>query len=522
MPLSLGDLIRLLEARGMLRTLLAAPGTSTALPEVRGVQHDSREVEADDLFVAMSGENFDGHDFAAQAVARGAVAVVAERALPRLGVPQLLVPATRPALALAAAWVNGFPSLDLGVVGITGTDGKTTTAYLVRSMLDACGLPAGLISTVEVVVGGTSTGYSGHTTPEATVVQADLARMVAAGDRFAVVESTSHGLALDRVAEIAYDVAVLTNVTHEHLDLHGTHEAYRAAKRRLFEWLGAGPQNPDKGHGKTAVINGEDRWADEFLAAARGAGARVLTYAADAGAAADIRASAVRETADGLAIRVHTPRWEDTVSLQLIGHFNVYNALAAIGVGEALDLDPEMMRRGLAALASVRGRMQRIDAGQDFAVFVDFAHTPGALAAALDALAPLAAARGGGLISVFGSPGARDTEKRPMMGRAAGERSRIVVLTDDDPRDEDRLQILEQIAPGAEEAGRRRDHDLFLIPDRAAAIRRAMELARPSDVVLLAGKGHEPSLATADGPVPWDEASVARSALAALGYGDAG
>ena len=514
---SLGDLVREVEARGMLRTLLGAGATSAAT-QVSGVQFDSRQVSAGDLFVAVPGAERDGHDFCVAAVEGGAVAIIAERAVARVGVPQLLVRSTRSALALAAAWLNDFPSHRLGVVGITGTDGKTTTTYLVRAMLAACGLPAGLISTIEVISGGASAGYTGHTTPEAPAVQADLRAMVDAGDRFAVLETTSHGLALERVAEVAYDVAVLTNITHEHLDLHGTYERYVAAKRSLFSRLEVGPGNPDKGWGKHAVINAHDAEAASFAAAARAAGAQVLTYATDPGANADIVATQVVDRGRGLALRVRTGRWEDALQINLAGSFNAFNALAAIGVGEALALDPAQMRRGLASVTHVTGRMQPIDAGQPFGVFVDFAHTPGALAAALDSLAPIAAARGGGLISLFGSPGARDIAKRPMMGRAAGERSRIVVVTADDPRSEDPLKIAQEIAAGAEAAGRRRDHDLFLIPDRREAIRRALELARPADIVLLAGKGHESTLAAADGPIPWDEAAIARAALAELGY----
>jgi UDP-N-acetylmuramoyl-L-alanyl-D-glutamate--2,6-diaminopimelate ligase len=516
----LGDLIRQLEARGMLRTLLAAPAVSSAAPEVRGISFDSRVAAAGDVFVAVSGRLADGHEFAAQAVERGAVAVIGERALPRLGVPQLLVPAARPALALAAAWFYGFPSHRLGVVGVTGTDGKTTTAHLIRSMLAESGLPAGLISTVDVVIGGVSRGDTGHiTTPDAVATQRELAAMLAAGDRFAVVESTSHGLALDRVAEVAFDVGVLTNVTHEHLELHGTHAEYRRAKQRLFEWLAAGAQNPDKGWPKSAVINRDDRWADEFIATAHSSGARVLTYSTDPGTQADVLATGVHESPSSLTITARTARWEAQVALSLIGPFNVYNALAAIGVGEVLGLDPELMRRGLAATAPVAGRMERIDQGQDFHVFVDFAHTPAGLAAALDALAPLAAASGGGLISVFGSAGERDTAKRPMMGRVAGERSRLVVLTEEDARGEDVDAILDEMARGAEETGHRRGHDLLLIADRRQAIARALELARAGDVVLLAGKGHEQTMVRAGGTLAWDEAAVARDALAALGYG---
>jgi UDP-N-acetylmuramoyl-L-alanyl-D-glutamate--2,6-diaminopimelate ligase len=515
----LGDLIRQLEGRGLLRSVLSPGAGAAADLGVRGVSFHSATVEPGHVFVAVPGGRHDGHDFAAQAVADGAVAVIGERALPRLGVPQVLVPAARPALALAAAWWHGFPSRRLGVVGVTGTDGKTTTCHLLRAMLDACDLQAGLISTVEVVVGGASLGDTGHTTPDAVTVQADLARMLAAGDRFAVVESTSHGLALDRVAQVAFDVGVLTNITHEHLDLHGTPEAYRAAKRRLFEWLAVAPDNPAKGWPKSAVINREDAAADEFIAASRASGANVVTYAADASAEADVRATAVQDDARGLSIRVATRRWADVLRLRLPGRFNVYNALAAIAVGEALDLEPQSMRRGLEGVSGVPGRMQMIEMGQPFTVIVDFAHTPGALAASLDALAPLAAARGGGVISLFGSPGDRDIEKRPLMGRVAGERCRMVVLTDDDPRSEDRMGILEQIAEGAEEAGRRRGHDLLLVPDRGEAIGQALAAARPADIVLLAGKGHERSLASAAGPVPWDEAAIARAALEKLGYG---
>ena len=500
---SLGDLVRELESRGMLRTVLAAPGTPVATVSVSGVAFDSRAVNEGDLFVAVPGEISDGHDFAAAAAAQGAVAIVAERAVAGVDVPQVLVGSARSALAVAAAWANGFPSHDLAVVGITGTDGKTTTSYLVRGMLVECGLPAGLVTTIEVIIGGQSLGYTGHTTPEAPVIQADLRRMVDAGDRVAVVETTSHGLALERVAEIAYDIAVFTNLTHEHLDLHGTYEAYVGAKRSLFERLEVSATNPRN---------------PEMAAAARAAGARVLTYAVDPDAEADIVATSVHDDGRTLRLHVRTQRWDDELHIALPGRFNAFNALAAIGVGELLELDPAAMRRGLGAVRAVSGRMELIDEGQPFDVFVDFAHTPGALAAALDALGPVAAARGGSLISLFGSPGARDIAKRPMMGRAAGERSRIVVLTDDDPRDDDEMSVLEEIAVGAEDAGKRREHDLFLIPDRATAIRRALELARPADIVLLAGKGHEPTIALRGGPTPWNEAAVARQALNELGY----
>ena len=515
--LALGELIRLLEGRGLLRSVLPVPGDQPAAVQVRDVTLDSRTTGPGSLFVAVRGERADGHDFVVQAVARGAVAVLAEHATPLLGVPQLLVPAARPALALAAAALHRFPSHRLGIVGVTGTDGKTTTCFLLRSVLQASGLPTGLLGTIETMAGGKVIDRGRQTTPEAPELQAALAAMLGAGDRFAVVESTSHGLAQERVGEVAYDVAVLTNLTHEHLEFHRTPEAYRAAKRRLFEWLAAGPANPQKPWGKWAVLNLDDPVAPEFQAAARAVGARALTYGT--AAAADVRATRIEEDAGGLSIEIRTPRWQGPVRLRLAGRFNAHNALAAATVGEALHLSPETVREGLEALEGVPGRMQRIDAGQPFTVIVDYAHTADSLAKLLDNLAPLAAAGGGGLISVFGSAGERDTLKRPMMGRVAAERCRLIVLTDEDPRGEDRVSILEQIAAGAEQVGRRRGQDLVIVPDRQEAIAAAFEQARAGDVVVLCGKGHEQTIEMADGVLPWDEAQAALRALASLGYG---
>jgi UDP-N-acetylmuramoyl-L-alanyl-D-glutamate--2,6-diaminopimelate ligase len=515
---TLAELVGRLESRDVLRSVLTG-GVPLAGIEVLGITHDSRRVAPGSVFVAIQGDHHDGHDHVPAAVAAGAVGLVLERAVPTPGVPQVLVAAPRRALAVCAAWFEGDPSHRLGVVGITGTDGKTTTAYLVRSMLEAAGLPTGMLGTIDVLAGGQSLGNPGRaTTPEAPELQAHLRQMVDAGDRWAVVESTSHGLAQDRVAEVAYDVAVHTNVTHEHLEFHRTPEAYRAAKRRLFERLAVGPANPDKGFGKHAVVNLDDPHAGIFVEAAAEAGATLHGYGADPGGTATIRVVSIRER-DGLDLTIRTPRWEDRVHVRLAGRFNVHNTLAAIGVGEALELDPGAMRAGLEALERVPGRMEAVDLGQPFTVLVDYAHTPDALAKALDALAPLAAAGDGRLICVFGSAGDRDVAKRPMMGRVAGERCRLVVVTDEDPRSEDRMSILEQIAAGAERAGRKRGRDLLLIPDRATAIHEAIAEARPGDVVVLAGKGHERSIETADGPVPWDEAGAARAAILDRGFG---
>jgi UDP-N-acetylmuramoyl-L-alanyl-D-glutamate--2,6-diaminopimelate ligase len=513
---SMGELVRLLEERGLLRGI-PTTGTLIAATTVEEVVLDSRVAGPGSLFVAIPGARADGHDHAPAAVASGAVAIIAERAVAGVAVPQLLVDDARAALALAAAWRHGFPSRSMTVFGVTGTDGKTSTSFMLRAMLEACDRPTGLLSTVTVIAGGEVIGGSRATTPEAPVLQAALAAMRDAGDRCAVVESTSHGLAQQRVGEVAYDVAVLTNLSHEHLEFHGTFEAYRAAKRSLFERLAVSDANPDKGLGKWAVVNVDDAVAAEYAAAARDAGATVIGYGA--GDAAEVRLTRVAETAGGLLVGLETPRWSGELGLRMAGRFNAHNALAAIAVGEALQLDPVDMREGLEGLAGVPGRMQRIEAGQPFSVIVDYAHTPDSLAKVLDNLAPAAAAGGGGLVCLFGSAGERDTLKRPMMGRVAGERCRLVVLTDEDPRGEDRMKILREIAAGAEAAGRREGHDLRLVPDRREAIRHAFEAARPADVVVLCGKGHESTIETADGALDWDEAAMARELLGELGYG---
>jgi UDP-N-acetylmuramoyl-L-alanyl-D-glutamate--2,6-diaminopimelate ligase len=527
---SIAELATLLEDRGNLLAIVppspatpADPRASAGPSAVPGplagisvgqVEYDSRRVRPGSLFVAVRGARTDGHAFVPAAIASGAAAIVAERPLEGLPVPQLIVRATRPALATAAAWLAGFPARKLGIVGITGTDGKTTTGFLVRAVLEAAGLPSGMSGTVATIAGSVPFGGpSRATTPEAPELQAALAAMVDAGDRFAVVESTSHGLALDRVGEIAYDVAVLTNLTHEHLEFHRTHEAYRAAKLRLFEALARGDRNPEKGWGKTGIVNADDRWAGEFVDATRGAGARLLTYGRTGDA--DIRLLDVRQDPTELRVEVAAPRWRGVVRLRLAGTFNAYNALAAIAVGEALGLDPEAVRRGLESVGRVPGRMERVPTTLPIAVILDYAHTPNALRLVLDDLGPVARASGGGLVAVFGSAGERDVVKRSVMGRVAGERCRLVIVTDADPRGEDRDAILEQIAAGAEEAGRKRGLDLLVVPDRARAIASALEHSLPGDVVVLAGKGHESTIEMSDGPHAWDERAVAEAAIAA-------
>jgi UDP-N-acetylmuramoyl-L-alanyl-D-glutamate--2,6-diaminopimelate ligase len=520
-PKLLGGLVDRLAAEGRLRGArldgkAIAPTALASIP-VRGVTHDSRGVGPGSLFAAVPGAHVDGHDFADAAVRAEAAALLVERPLD-IDVAQVVVAASQPALASAAAWWYGDPSHELGVVGITGTDGKTTTSFLAVAALEAAGLAPGLVSTVATQIGSDREDNAEHaTTPEAPALQATLRAMAAAGNRVAVVETTSHGLALERVGGIVYDAAILTNVTHEHLEFHGTWERYRAAKLSLFERL-AGPEKLAGGRPwpRVAIVNLDDPSAGLFVGAAQEARAHVMTYGTDP--SADVQATRVEEDPSGLRFDFVAPSGAGTLRLTLAGRFNVHNALAVIALGDAWELDPAAVRDGIEDLRRVPGRMERIDAGQPFEVVVDYAHSPASLAAVLDLLAPRAAARGGGLIAVFGSAGERDLDKRPQMGRIAGERCRLVVVTDEDPRGEDRERILDEIAQGAEAAGRRRGHDLLLIADRRSAIEAAFEAARPNDVVLLAGKGHEQSIIGPDGPIPWDEAAVARDVLAAMGH----
>lgn len=489
-------------------------------PPIRGISADSRSVMPGNLFVAIPGAVADGHRYAADAELAGAAAILVERAIDGLGIRQVVVPQARPALAEVAAWWYGDPSRDLGVIGITGTDGKTTTSLLASAALRAAGLPSGLIGTVATLIGGSSEANPEHsTTPEAPALQRALRAMVQAGDRAAIIETTSHGLAMDRVAAIGYDIAVMTNVTHEHLELHGSFDAYRAAKISLFERLATSALNPLKplvGWPRAGIVNVDDPSAGLFIGATRTAGAAVVTYGQ--GRDASVRLLEVRDDAAGQVVAYRLSGLERTVLLQLQGRFNASNALAVVAIGAALQLNPESIEAGLSGVAGVPGRMERVVAGQPFEVIVDYAHSPASLTAVLDELGPRAIERGGGLIVAFGSAGERDIEKRPIMGRVAAERCRVVVLTDEDPRGEDRGAILAAIAAGARTAARPDPATVLQIADRRAAIREAFGRARPGDIVLLAGKGHETTILYADHALPWDEAMEARVALAELGF----
>jgi UDP-N-acetylmuramoyl-L-alanyl-D-glutamate--2,6-diaminopimelate ligase len=481
---------------------------AAAALEIGGIRDDSRAVEPGDLFVALRGLTADGHDYVAQAIDRGAVAVVVEEPFRELAVPQVVVRRGSAALASAAAWWHGDPSHELLVVGITGTNGKTTTSFLVQAALEGAGLRTGLIGTIGIRIGGElRRNEEPNTTPGALTLQRLLREMVDAGEEAVVIETSSHGLAADRVGSVDYDAAIFTNLSHEHLDFHKTFEAYRDAKLSLFSRL---RRTASGGRPGLAVVNADDGHADAFASAAREAGATVIAYGE--ATSADVRMTGF-ETAPGVSrVTIDVAGAERTLSLGLPGRFNASNATAALALAHGWDLDLEAVIAALEALPGVPGRMERIEAGQPFPVVIDFAHTPGSLEAILRELAPLTA-QGGGVITVFGSSGERDAAKRPLMGEATARGSRLVIVTEDDSRNEDPGSIFEQIAAGAEKAGMRRGEDLLVIPNRREAIAEAFRRADRGDVVLLAGKGHETWNMGPAGPEPWSDRETAEELL---------
>ncbi len=471
--------------------------------EVTGIAHDSRRVRPGDLFVAVAGLHEDGHLFAADAVARGAVAVALERPAPLpAGTPLLHVASSRIALAEAAAEFYGRPSRRLKLAGVTGTDGKTTTTHMAEHVLQASGIVAGAMSTVAFTVSGTETdNLSGQTTTEATQVQAWLARMVEAGVACAVIETTSHALVQERVRACDFDVAAFTNVGHDHLDYHASWEDYLEAKARLIDLTA---NAADKGIEKTAVLNRDD---PSYERLSRRAIARRWSYGLTS--VADIHPLDLSVSASGSHFRMKTPLGEAEVTLVVPARFNIYNALCAAGICLALGEPLEAIGTGLAGFEGVRGRLEPVDLGQDFRVFIDFAHSSGALASAL---AELRLFTPGRLITVFGST-ARSDHDRPGMGRAAAEFADFFVITTDDPLGEDPVEIAREVQSGAEGKAPGRDYEIVI--DRRAAIRRAIEVARAGDCVLLAGKGHEHSMQTSLGAEPWDERAEAEAAIRA-------
>ena len=484
--------------------------------DVPHITHDSRRVTPGDLFVAVPGVAVpgvvadDGHRYIPNALRAGAGAVVAERWLPELeGVPTLIVPNSREALAYLHAAAHGFPGRKLVVIGVTGTDGKTTTTRLIASILTAAGKRAGRIDTVSAGIGDQELPTGFHTTtPDAAEVQAFLAQMVDAGLEYAVVESTSHGLVQHRVTACEFDVAAITNITHEHLDFHGTLEAYREAKAELFRALMRSTHKP--GVPKVSVCNADDPAFDLLHAIPADVH---LAYGLEH--PADLTADAVSNSPAGLSFTAHLPDGALEIVSPLVGLYNVSNILAALSVAHALGLPHEAMRAGVAAMRGVPGRMQRIACGQPFTVIVDFAHTPNALENALTAVRALTA---GKVTVVFGCAGLRDRTKRPLMGEAAGRLADRVVITAEDPRTEPLDEIMEQIAAGCRQAGRVEGVDFWRVGDRAEAIGRALALSAPGDLMIVTGKGPEPTMCFGTTEYPWSDEETTAAQLARLGY----
>ncbi|WP_456446500.1 UDP-N-acetylmuramoyl-L-alanyl-D-glutamate--2,6-diaminopimelate ligase [Oceanithermus sp.] len=472
-----------------LRELFAPFGLALADVEVRGVTHDSRRVEPGFVYVALPGRRFDGHDFVGAAVARGAVAVVGARALsPK--VPYLRLPEAelRPALARLAAGFYGRPSEKLWVAGVTGTDGKTTTAFLLRHLLAASGRRTGLIGTVGYDAGAGLAFPEDHfTTPEAPEVQALLAAMVGGGLSHAVLESSSHALAQHRLDEIDFDLAVWTHLSPEHLDFHGDMEGYFRAKALLVE------------RARLAVLNTACPYALRLVHRPH------VSYGPGGG----FELLEVHEEAAGLAFAFSSPEGRFETRLPMLGRYNAENALAALAAAYTAGVNPERAAVELPRFAGVPGRMQIVQT-RPFRVVVDFAHTPKGLAAALSALRPTTEGR---LIVVVGSAGERDPGKRAPLGRTAMERADLAVFTEEDSRSEPVEAILAEMARGAEAAGGREGERFWLEPDRARAIALAFALAMDGDTVVLAGKGHERTLERADVTLAWDEAALARKLL---------
>jgi len=466
---------------------------------VAGIAYDSRQVRQDYVFVAIPGGHRDGMEFADDAVRRGAGVIVSVpgRFAPK-DVTHVQVQSIRRALAELADAFHNHPSARLCTVGITGTNGKTTTAFLVRDMLAAEGRAPGLIGTVQYEVGARILPAS-RTTPESADLQGLLDQMLHAGCKSVAMEVSSHALDQDRVAGIDFDAAVFTNLTRDHLDYHETMGRYFEAKRRLFLSLGKGAKQA------TAIINVDDSWG-KTLIAYNEISANIVTYGF--GPEAVVRAEEVRLSEAGSEFRVMSPWGESRVRLGLLGRFNVYNALAAYAVGRALGLDERRVVESLAARKGVPGRLEEIPTGRRWRVFVDYAHTDDALENALQTLRSVTPGR---LIAVFGCGGNRDQTKRPLMGAVAARLADFSILTSDNPRREDPLAILEQI-----QAGFGSHRNCNKVEDRRLAIRTALGMAREGDVVLIAGKGHETTQEFANTIVPFDDRQVAGALLQEL------
>ena len=476
-------------------------------PDVTSVEYDSRRVKPGTLFVAMKGETSDGNRFIDQAIQAGAVAIVTDSPAenPREGVAWALVPHGRRALARISQNFYKHPAERLAIIGITGTNGKSTTAFVVEAILTAAGRKSALIGTIEYHVAG-RVYPAPHTTPESLELARILSEAVGQGASDAVMEVSSHALAQERVFGVPFDVAVFTNLTRDHLDYHHTMAEYFESKRVLFE--GCGTDAP-----RAAVTNLDDEYGEKLASFSRKRSSVVLTYGWDRG---DFHTEKVDITPRGTRFDLVTPEEKIAIFSPLIGRVNVYNILAAAAACFARGCNSSAIARGVASLQHVPGRFQRVDCGQPFTVVVDYAHTDDALRN-LTSLAREFVSRAGAsgrIITLFGCGGDRDRAKRPLMGEAAGKGSDFVVLTSDNPRSEDPRAVINDALVGLQKTGTKYTVEV----DRRKGIALAIGEARPGDIVLLAGKGHEKVQVTREGSAPFDDVEVAREVLKANGY----
>ncbi|MGQ0809719.1 MAG: UDP-N-acetylmuramoyl-L-alanyl-D-glutamate--2,6-diaminopimelate ligase [Nitrospiraceae bacterium] len=472
---------------------------------INDVTDDSRQVKPGSVFVAVKGERVDGHDYVPAALSAGATAVVTEENLPSASCALARVRDSRRALGFLGSRVHHDPCLRLRVIGVTGTNGKTTTTYVCRSLLEAAGRRVGLIGTVAYQIGAEVISAS-HTTPGSVELQGLFAQMVRAGLDSVVMEVSSHALALDRTAGCEFDTAVFTNLTQDHLDFHQTMEEYFRTKLRLFTGLSVNGKKPGP---KRAIVNLDDPYGEKIRAACS---VPVWTYAIQA--SADIRATDVRLSLSGSSFTAATPAGSFEVDSRLVGEHNVANLLAAIGVALQEGLSPDHIRAGITRITNVPGRFERVEAGQNFTVVVDYAHTEDALVRVLTTAQAL---KKGRIITVFGCGGDRDRGKRPKMGRAAVEHSDVVVLTSDNPRTEDPMAILREVEVGVREALRNKGAVRYeMVSDRREAITAAIREATGGDIVLIAGKGHEDYQIIGTARAHFDDREVARSAILKL------
>lgn len=488
----------------VLNPLEADPNPDTV---IKGIAYDSRDVKKDYAFFALPGIHTDGRRFIPAAVKAGASFIVYQGGdcdIPQ-GISFARVENARTAMSAFSAAFYDRPADKLKVIGVTGTDGKSSTSYYIWQLLQKLGYKAGIITTVLYSTGGEAIPNPlRQSSPEAPFVHAALYDMQKEGCDFAVVEATSHGLSPEtaRLADVSFDTGVFTNITHEHLEFHGSFDNYLFCKSRLFAGL------PENG---AAVINLDDKQA-KYLADV--SNARILHYSSSGKNKADLWAQDIRGSLEGTSFGVRFGSKACDINIPLIGEFNADNVMAAVlAVSASADIDIALVLDRVGELSPLEGRMQAIRCGQNFGVIVDYAHTPGAFERLFPFVKRFTTGR---IIAVFGSAGERDTEKRPWQGRIADKYADIIVLTDEDPRLEDRMAILKDIAAGC--SRKKEGENLFLIPDRKEAIKKAFEIAKKGDLVLLLGKGHEKSIVQADGPQPWNEAKTAEELLKSMGY----